>query len=75
MSQSQLVVIFIVQDVHQIRIKRMNVVQLWKFLYDLRQFVMKVLLGEFYFPHVKATYSSDLEMLVHNCRGFALCFR
>lgn len=74
LSKSQFVMIFVVKNIHQISVKRMNVVELWEFLNNLAQTIVKALLGEFYFASVESTNSRDFIILVNYGRSFALSF-
>lgn len=73
LSKSQFVVILVVKYVHKISIEGMNVVELWKFLNNLTQTIVEILLREFYFSSVKCTNTRYLVILVYNRRCLPLC--
>uniref|UniRef100_A0A0E9WL69 Uncharacterized protein n=1 Tax=Anguilla anguilla TaxID=7936 RepID=A0A0E9WL69_ANGAN len=75
LSQGQLVVVFVIQNVHQVCIKWVNVVQLWEVRQYLSKPVMIVLLGKFHFSHVEMPDTMDLIVLMYNCGSFPLSFR
>ena len=72
LTQRQLVMVFVVQNVHKISVERMDVFQLGKVLQDLSQLLGEILLGEFDLPHVKTADARNFVMLVDNCRGLPL---
>ena len=61
MAKSQLVMVSIVKDIHQVGVKGVDVVHFWEALDDARQFLIYCLLHEFDFTHVKLSDTLDLE--------------
>ena len=72
LTQRQLVMVFVVQNVHKICVERMDVFQLGKVLQDLSQLLGEILLGEFDLPHVKTADARNFVMFVDDCRGLPL---
>lgn len=75
LTESQLVVILVVQNVHQVCVERMHIVQLRELLYYLGESVVEVLLGEFHLATVERAYSRDLILLVNDRWCLSLRFR
>ena len=75
LSQCQLVMVLIVQHIHQIGVERMYIVQLGEVLNDLRQPIVEVLLSVFHLAHIKRTDPADFIMLVDHRRSFPLGLR
>lgn len=75
LSQRQLVMILIVQHIHQIRIERMHIIQFRKLGQNLRQTIVKTLLCKLDFAHVKRAYPCDFVLFVDDSGRFALRFR
>jgi len=64
--------VLVVQDVHEISIKRMNVIQFWETLDNTGKSLTDSLLHEFYLTHVKLANSLDFEALTDLGRRLAL---
>lgn len=75
LTQRQLVMILVVQHVHQVGVERMHVVQLGKVLNDLRQAIVEVLLRVLHLARVECPDSGYFVALVDHRRGLALCLR
>jgi hypothetical protein len=73
LTQGELVVILVVQDVHQIGVERMHIVHLGKLGEHLCHPVVVVLLRELDLAQVELSDARDLVLLVHNGRCLALC--
>lgn len=74
-AQRQFVVVLVVENVHQIGIERMDVVQFWKILNNLRETIVKILLREFNFAHIKCSDAGYFVAFVNNGWCFADGFR
>lgn len=61
--------VFVVQYVHQIRVKRTDVVKFWE-VGDLHEPIVVVLLGERHLSHIKVSDMVDLAMFVYHCGCF-----
>ena len=61
MAKSQLVMISVIKDIHQVGVKGMDVVHFWEALDDAGQFLVYCLLHEFNFAHVELSDTLDLE--------------
>lgn len=72
LAKSQLVVIFVVEDIEKIGEERVDFFDLGKFAYNDRKAIMKVLLRKFHFTHVKITNPRYLIMSVNYSGGFPL---
>jgi len=72
LTQGQLVVVPIVQNVHQVGVEGVDVFQLRKFSQDDRQFFVEARLGELHFPHVESANTADLEVTVNDRRRLPL---
>ena len=72
LAQGQLVVILVVEDVHEVGIKRVDVVQLGELGHHRGELVVERLLREFHLLRVKLTNAGDLEVPVDDCRRLAL---
>jgi len=75
LTQRQLVMILVVQHVHQIGVEGMHIVQLGEILNDLRQTIVEVLLRVLHLAGVERPNSGYLVALVDHCRGLTLCLR
>lgn len=75
LSKSQLVMVSVVQDVHEVGIEGVDAVQLGKVLDDGGQSVVKILLSKFYFFAIELTYPGYLVLLVDNCWRLSLGLR
>ena len=75
MAKSKLIVISIVEHIHQVRIKWVNVVQFREAFNNSSQFFIDRLLHKFDFSHVKLADSLNLKALADLCRCLALCLR
>ena len=64
LPQRQLVVVLVVQDVHEVGVERMDVVQLRELGHHRRQPVVERLLGELHLPRVELPDAGDLEVAV-----------
>jgi hypothetical protein len=53
LPESQLVVILVVQNIHQVGIEWVDVIDLWKLIQNCRQSIMPIALSVLDFPHVK----------------------
>ena len=74
LAQRQLVVVLVVQDVHEVGVERVYVVQLGKLGHHHRQAVVEGLLSELYLASVELTDAGDLEVAVDDGRRFPLRF-
>jgi len=72
-AQRQLVMVTIIQHVHQVRVERVNIVQLGEAIDNSSQFLIDRLLHELDFAHVKFANSLYLEALADLSRSLALC--
>ena len=72
LPQGQFVVILVVQDIHQISVKRMDVIKLREFIDDRGEFIVISLLREFDFSHVELSDSRDLVVFANDCGCLAL---
>ena len=75
LTQSQLIMVFVVENVHQIGVERMYIIQLRKILNDLRKTVMETLLGKLHFAHIKSTNSGNFVVFMDYGGSFPLSFR
>lgn len=75
LSHRNFVMVAIIENVHQIRVKWMHILQLWKLGYYRSEFVMKRLLKEFNFARIKSPNSTYLPTLPNNRGSFTLRFR
>lgn len=73
LAQRKLVVILVIQDVHQVSVKRMNVLQLGEVREQLAHAVMEVLLSELHFAHVELSDTGYLVVPVNDSGGLSLC--
>lgn len=74
LTEGQLVVVLVIEDVHKISIERVDVIQLGEVCQDLGKLVVEALLGELDFSHVKLADARNLVLLVHDGRCFPLRF-
>ena len=74
LTQSQLVMISVVQDVHQISVEGVDVVHDREVIKDVLKLVMVTLLTELHLPDVKRTNTGDGIPRMDNGRGFSLSF-
>ena len=74
LAESKLVMVAIVQHVHQIGIEGMDVVKFWETINDSAQFFIHSFLHEFNLAHIELSDALDFESLRDNCRRFALSF-
>lgn len=72
LTQRQLVVVPVVENVHEVGVERMNIVELRKFVQDGRQLVVERLLGEFDLSRVELANSGYLEVLADDGGRLAL---
>lgn len=72
LPQSQLVMVSVVQDVHQVSIEWMDVVQFGELCQDGGQLVVVVLLSVFYLSSVELADARDLVMLVDDSGSLPL---
>ena len=72
LTQGQLVVVPVVEDVHQICVERVDVLQLWKLGQDDGQLLVEAGLRKLDLAHVESPDSADLEVPVHHRRRFPL---
>ena len=72
LTQSQLVMIPIVEDVHQVGVERMDVLKLWELGQNDGQLLVEARLSELDLSHVEGSDSADLEMSVNDGRSLAL---
>ena len=72
LTQSQLVMVPVVQDVHEVSVERVNIVKLRKLGQNGGEFVVKRLLGELDLSGVKPTNSGYFEVLADDGRSFPL---
>ena len=73
-TERKLVMVAIVQHVHQIGIEGMDVVKFWETINDSAQFFIHSFLHEFNLAHIELSDALDFESLRDNCRRFALSF-
>tara|TARA_B110000090_G_C13305513_1_gene417468 strand:+ start:189 stop:695 length:507 start_codon:yes stop_codon:yes gene_type:complete len=66
-------VVTVVQHVAKVGIKRVNVVQAWKFIENATDFIVVRLLRELDFSRVKSTNTGDGPTSMANSGCFALC--
>ena len=66
LPQSQLVVILVVQHIHEVRIEWVNVVHLWKATDNGQQLVMPRGRCVLHFPHIKRPYALDGVAFMHH---------
>lgn len=64
--------ILVIENIHQISIKWMDVIQLGEIRENLGEPVMIILLSKFDFSHVKMSNAMNLVMLVNNCWSLSL---
>ena len=74
LAQGELVVVLVVQDVHEVGVKRVDVVQLGELVQNARQLVVEVLLSEFHFFRVELPDPRYLVVLVDHSRSLPLGF-
>ena len=72
LTQGQLVVVPVVEDVHQICVERVDVLQLWKLGQDDGQLLVEAGLRKLDLAHVESPDSADLEVPVHHRRRLPL---
>lgn len=72
LSQSELVMVLVVQDVQQRTQEWVQVVQDRELGQNSTEFLVKRILRELDFTHVKSSNSGNLEVLVDNSRGLSL---
>jgi len=72
MTESELVMIFIVQHVHQISVEGVNIVQFGETIDNRSQFLIDRFLHKLDFTHVEFANSLDFETLAHLCGRLAL---
>lgn len=53
LTQGELVVVFIIENIHEISIEWMDIVDFWEFIDDGSEAVVPVALGEFHFAHIE----------------------
>ena len=75
MPESQLVVVSIVKDVHEIGVERVDVIQFGEPIDDASQLFVYGLLHEFDLAHVELSDTLDLEACRDLGRGLPLCLR
>lgn len=75
LTKSELVMILVVENVHEVRVEGMNLFDFGKFVEHERETIVKALLREFHLTHVERTYACDLVVFVHYGRRFSLGFR
>lgn len=75
LAESELVVVLVVQNVHEIGVERVDLFDLGKLVEYERQAVVETLLREFHLAHVERAYARDLVVFVHDGGRFALRFR
>mmetsp|Transcript_2363 Transcript_2363/g.4806 ORF Transcript_2363/g.4806 Transcript_2363/m.4806 type:complete len:206 (-) Transcript_2363:19-636(-) len=75
LSQSQLVVVLVVQNIEQVCVKRMNIVDTGELVEDCGELLVPVLLRILHLAHVKLTDARYRISLMHHRRRFPLCFR
>lgn len=73
-TERKLVMVAIVQHVHQIGVEGMDVVKFWETINDSAQFFIHSFLHEFNLAHVELSDALDFESLRDNCRRLALSF-
>lgn len=73
LAQGELVMVLVVEDIHQVRIERMDIFQFRELAQNLSQLFVEVGLGELHLSHVKRTDPGDFEVTMHHCGSFALC--
>ena len=57
LTQSNLIMVLVVEDIHKIGVERVDVVQFRKLGYDTRELVMEILLSVLDLPSVELPYS------------------
>ena len=72
MTQGQLVVVLVVEDVHQVGVERVDVVQLRETVHDRCQLLVHRLLHELHLAHVEFPDTRDLEVLMDLSRRLSL---
>ena len=72
LTQGQLVVVPVVEDVHQICVERVDVLQLWKLGQNDGQLLVEAGLRKLDLAHVESPDSADLEVPVHHRRRLPL---
>ena len=75
LTQGQLVVVLVVQDVHEVPVEGVYVVQLRELGYDGGQLVVVVLLGELDLARVELADPADLVVAMDHGWSLALCLR
>ena len=72
LPQCQLVMVFVVQNVHEVGVERVDVIQLGEFVQYGRKLVVEVLLGELHLPRVELSDSGYLVVFVDHGGSLAL---
>ena len=72
LPQGELVVVLVVEHIHEVSIERMDIIKLRKLVQDGRQLVVERLLGELDFPSVELANSRYLEVLADDGGCLAL---
>ena len=72
MAQGKLVMVTIVEHVHQVSVEGVDIVELGKAIDDARKFLVDGLLHELYFAHVELANALNLEALAHLSGRLAL---
>lgn len=75
LSECYLVVITVVENVHQVTVEGMNVIHAGEVLENMAQFLIDCLLGVLHLTHVELPNSGNMISLVHNGGSFALRLR
>ena len=75
MTESELVMILIVQDIEEISKEWMDIIELRKSSEDPVEFIMNGLLSEFDLSHVETSNTADGITRMHDCWGLSLCLR
>lgn len=72
MSQSQFVMVLVVEHVEQISVERVNILDFREMLQSITQFFGDGVLAELDLAHIERSYSGDGIAGVHDSGGFAL---
>lgn len=65
LSQGQLVVVAVVEDVHEVAVERVDILQLGEVGQDEAELLAEVALRELDLPHVESPDAADLVLFVH----------
>ena len=72
LAQSELVVVLVVQNVHQVGVERVHLLELGKLVENERETIMVVLLGVFDLSGIELADTADAVLLVDDSGRLAL---